>query len=79
MAIILLILCLVGALAGTTHPAEVKPMKHDPTKALEISSSLPVTVTPEATCDPARSIYRDLSVPIADPAANPPVHICDDK
>ena len=79
MAIILLILCLVGALAGTTHPAEVKPTKYDPTKALEISSSLPVTVTPEATCDPARAIVRDLSIPSSGQSENPPVHRCDDK
>ena len=79
MAIILLILCVVAALAGTTGPAEVNPSKRIQTQAQARSPARPVTVTPESTCDPARAIYRDLSVPTADPAANPPVHICDDK
>ena len=79
MAIILLILCVVGALAGTMRPAEVNLLKRDPTIAQAIALKLPLTLTPGSTCDHARAIYRDLSVPTADPAANPPVQICDDK
>ena len=79
MAIILLILCVVAALAGTTGPAEVNPSKRIQTPAQARSPARPVTVTPESTCDPARAIVRDLSIPSSGQSENPSVHICDDK
>ena len=79
MAIILLILCVVGALAGTMRPAEVNLLKRDATTAQAIASKSPVAVTPGSTCDPARAIVRDLSIPSSAHSENPPVHRCDDK
>jgi guanyl-specific ribonuclease Sa len=77
MAILLVILCLVGALAGTTPPTD----KHTTTTQ---SATAPVSDQPSRTfisdpsCD-AKSPYRDLSLPLAAQTSVVDIERCGDE
>lgn len=75
MAIILVVLCLVGAMAGSVLPTEIGATSRAKS-TIPVASTLPRSpVARNTSCD-AEPRYRDLSLPAAAQTAESTIELC---
>lgn len=78
MAIILVILCLVGAMAGSTFPAAKSASSAPTAVALPVVPTQPNSaIMKNSSCD-AHSRFRDLSLPAAAQRNRTTIELCHD-
>lgn len=76
MAIILVILCLVGAMAGSTLPTERKATSARAQVTIPVASTRPTSaVAQNPSCD-AQSRYRDLTLPPEAQTTQSSIELC---
>lgn len=78
MAIVILILCLVGAMAGAQRPTDHPTSTSPHATVTGVATPMPSGTAKIATCDSARSHYRDLSVPVAAQTIGSHIEVCRD-
>jgi len=78
MAIILVILCLVGAMAGSTLPTDSKTSSAQTAVTTPVASTQPTfAVAQNPSCD-AHPRYRDLSLPVTAQPTQSSIELCHD-
>ena len=78
MAIVILILCLVGAMAGAQRPTDNQTSTSPHSTVIGVATSMPPSTAKIAICDSTHSHFRDLSVPYAAQTIEAHIEVCHD-